>query len=274
MKERISFNDKIMTMGSCFSDEIGRRLSETGFDVLRNPFGTIYNPASIARSAERLDSRLTFAGSDVVKTPCDGYTSFSHHSSFNRPDEEEFLSYANESLAKAADFYEKAGWVFLTFGTAWVFRHLERGIIVSNCHKLPASQFRREFLELEQCVALIEKTVSAHPEKNWILTVSPVRHLADGAHGNTSSKSTLMLAIDRILKNRPNVFYFPAYEIVNDELRDYRFYEADMTHITSQAADYIFERFTDFAIDDSCLGRMAANVRENRRLSHRTIVKR
>lgn len=274
LRERIGPGDKIVTLGSCFSDSIGTRLASTGFDVLQNPFGTLYNPASIAASVERLDSGTPFTADDLVETPSDGFASFSHHSSFNRPSAEEFLDNANRSLAEASAFFREARWVALTFGTAFVFRHVLRDVIVSNCHKLPAAEFRREFLSIGECVALIQKTISSHHEKRWVLTVSPIRHLSDGAHCNTLSKSTLLLAVDKVLGCDPSAAYFPAYEIMNDELRDYRFYDAAMTHPTEQAADYIFERFTDFAIDPSCRGRMDETLRENRRAAHRPLIKR
>ena len=266
----ISGHDGTVTLGSCFSDEIGRRLSETGFNVLCNPFGTLYNPASIAKSVELLAGGKHFTEDDIVRTP-DGFASFFHHSRFNRPTADEFLDNANRCLERDSEFFAKAGFVLVTYGTAWVFRHKERNMTVSNCHKLPASEFERSRLDVEQCAALTEKMVSAFPEKTWIFTVSPIRHLADGAHGNRLSKATLLLAIDKALEGKKNAFYFPAYEIMEDELRDYRFYQENMTHPTGQAADYIFERFADFAIDPSpeCRERMAEALKELKRTGHR-----
>ena len=268
--KRISSTDGTVTLGSCFSDEIGRRLSETGFKVLCNPFGTLYNPASIARSVELLAEGRHFTEDDIVRTP-DGFSSFYHHSKFNRASAEEFLDNANRCLERDSESFAKAGFVLVTYGTAWVFRHKERNMTVSNCHKLPASEFERSRLDVEQCAALTEKMVSAFPEKTWIFTVSPIRHLADGAHGNRLSKATLLLAIDKALEGKKNAFYFPAYEIMEDELRDYRFYQENMTHPTGQAADYIFERFADFAIDPSpeCRGMIAEALKELKRAGHR-----
>lgn len=266
----ISGYDGTITLGSCFSDEIGRRLSETGFKVLCNPFGTLYNPASIAKSVELLAGEKHFTEGDIVRTP-DGFASFFHHSRFNRPTADEFLDNANRRLEKDSESFAKAGFVLVTYGTAWVFRHRERDMIVSNCHKLPAAEFERSRLDVEQCAALTERMVSDFPGKTWIFTVSPIRHLADGAHGNRLSKATLLLALDKALDGKENAFYFPAYEIMDDELRDYRFYEENMTHPTGQAADYIFERFADFAIDPSpeCRERMAEALKELKRTGHR-----
>jgi hypothetical protein len=267
----ISTKDRTVTLGSCFSDEIGHRLSDNGFEVLCNPFGVLYNPASIARSVELLAGDRRFTEGDIVSTQ-DGFSSFYHHSRFNRPTAEEFLDNANRSLEQASAFFSQARFALVTFGTAWVFRHRQRDMIVSNCHKLPAAEFERSMLSAEQCGALVEGMVSAFPDKTWIFTVSPIRHLADGAHGNRLSKATLLLAVDGVVKAHPlNCFYFPAYEIMEDELRDYRFYQENMTHPTSQAADYIFERFTDFAIDPSpgCRNRMAEALKELKRAGHR-----
>ena len=232
----------ILMMGSCFSTEVGSRLAAGGWPVTLNPFGILFNPASIARSLERLESREPFTAEDVI--PREGqFCSFHHHGSFRRPTPEAFLENANAALKAGADAFEAAHTVVLTLGTAWVFRHIERGIIVSNCHKVPAREFVRERLSVEETVALLAPVIARHADKRWILTVSPVRHLADGLHGNQVSKATLILAADALSERFPNVEYFPSYEIMTDELRDWRWWAANRTHPAPEAVEIICDRF-------------------------------
>ena len=232
----------ILMMGSCFSTEVGRRLQEEGYCVTLNPFGILFNPASIAHSLERLESRKPFTPDDVI--PREGqFCSFYHHGSFRRETPQAFLLEANAALQAGADAFDSAQIVVLTLGTAWVFRHLARNIIVSNCHKVPAREFSRERLSVEETVALLAPVVERHPDKRWILTVSPVRHLADGLHGNQVSKATLVLAADALAERFSNVEYFPSYEIMVDELREPRWYAANGTHPSPEAVDLITERF-------------------------------
>ena len=140
------------------------------------------------------------------------------------------------------------GWVVVTLGTAFIYTDKESGNVVANCHKLPADRFERTMISADQVYDALSQYVAARPDRQWIFTVSPVRHLADGLHANTLSKATLHLGIEKLVNRYPNAHYFPAYEILMDELRDYRFYADDMMHPTQQAADYIFERFMDFAL--------------------------
>ena len=236
----------ILMMGSCFSTEVGERLIAQGRDVTLNPFGILFNPASIASSLLRLESGRPFTPEDVI--PREGqYVSFFHHGSFRRPTPEEFLENANSSLEKGVEAFAKADCIILTLGTAWVFRHIERNYIVSNCHKVPAREFSREFLSVEQIEELLSPIIERHPEKRWIFTVSPIRHMADGLHGNQLSKSTLIVAIDRIRKNFPSsVDYFPSYEIMMDELRDHSYYIDGGNHPSPEAVDIIARRFGMF----------------------------
>ena len=267
LEKKLTYRSKIFFFGSCFATEIGETMQSLNFDVRINPFGVLYNPASIASSISRLSSRFPFAESDIVCSQ-GRYTSFFHHSSFDRDTPEEFLENANRCLAEDSALFAEADTCIVTLGTAWVFRHTGRNIIVSNCHKIPASDFRRERLSVEEVESYLESFVSAHPEKQWIFTVSPIRHLKDTAHGNQLSKATLLLAIDYLSSKYNNVYYFPAYEIMMDELRDYRFYQENMTHPTPQAVKYIFDRFADAAIDSSCIAAMAAAEKELRRSRH------
>ena len=245
--------DEIMVLGSCFADETGRRLSECGMDVCVNPFGTLYNPVSVCNSISRLQCGVPFIQEDCVEMGAGAglVCSFSHHTSFARPTPEAFLANANAVLEVASARWKSASKVLITLGTAWCWRHLPEGEIVSNCLKRPAGEFSRERLTVPQTAALLKSLVQRYPDKFFVFTVSPIRHLSDGAHGNQVSKSILLLALEEVCAAFPDrTVYFPAYEILLDELRDYRFYAEDMVHPSPQAAEYVFGKFLSFAFPD------------------------
>jgi len=376
--EKITRGSNILMLGSCFTTNIGQMLQSYGFNVLINPFGVLYNPASIAACLERiavaaLERTINsetgrngstgwpyFTNNDVIDISLnsttdkgciiqdsypfpsattdiptkkatnyttsqtaslppleDGnleeathrnprrYCSFHHHSSFAKDTPEEFLESANRSLAQAAEFFKKADTIVITLGTSYVFRHIERDMIVANCRKINPKEFSRELLSIDEATESLRRicstinnptaiSVSKAPladtcnlnlqkgaanktttcnSRNIIFTVSPIRHMADGAHGNLISKSTLLHAINRVTfhsnvcsktdttsgathkttsilpaQKTNNVSYFPSYEIMMDELRDYRFYAEDMVHPSETAVKYIFERFKESAI--------------------------
>jgi len=269
----ISYDDDILMLGSCFTDNMGDKLSGAGFDVCANPFGTLFNPKSIANSFFRLKNDVGFTSSDCIQMGAGAglICSFSHHTAFARASEKDFLDNANDSLSKASAFFKDCGKVILTFGTAWCFRLNSTGLIVTNCLKRDAKEFTREMMTMEETFSVIEGMVSS-VDKKFIFTVSPIRHLSDGAHGNQLSKSTLLLAIEEICRKYPEKCeYFPAYEIMMDELRDYRFYAEDMSHPSNQAIDYIWERFCDFALTEENRRKAADNLRAAKRSSHRQI---
>lgn len=243
-KVKIGYRDKVMFLGSCFADEIGSKMSELRFSVSVNPFGVLFNPSSIVASIEKMIDNSSFDAEIVVKNK-DVYFSRMHSGLFASLDENILLSNVNESLIKAREFFSKSEFVVVSLGTAWVYRYIKGDFVVANCHKSPASEFKREFLNPQEIYDQFAKVISAHPEKNWIFTVSPVRHFKDGAHGNQLSKSSLHLAIELLKNSFHNVSYFPAYEILNDELRDYRFYATDMLHPSEMAVDYIWQRFAE-----------------------------
>ena len=244
----ISHSDKIMLLGSCFSDNIGQCLACRGFDVCINPFGTLYNPASILQALSDLIDKEKFDEGEVFEY--NGlWHSFRHHSKFSKQTKEEALNIINHKFAKAKEFLEETKVLIITFGTAFVYSNIETSEIVANCHKLPAKNFERYRLDVDQIVKEWGVFLSGFEEKfpglKIIFTVSPIRHLADGAHGNQISKSTLLVAVDKLLECLSFTSYFPSYEIMMDELRDYRFYAADMKHPSDVAVQYIFERFSD-----------------------------
>ncbi len=305
----IAHSDPVCVLGSCFADEMGARLAAAGFDVLRNPFGTLYNPASLAAAVARLDSAEPFTQEDCVEMGAGAglVCSFSHHTAFARPTAEEFLAHANARLSEDAARWRDCRVVLLTLGTAWVWRALERPgqPVVANCLKRPAREFAHELLSVEACAELLRSIIEAHPEKRFLLTVSPIRHLGAGAHANTVSKSTLHLAVEDLVAGyccaeapqakrsaaiplegvqgvktygfrsggiaTPRVAYFPAYEIVTDELRDYRFYADDLVHPAPAAVQLIWERFLDACTDPADRERILAAERASRAASHRPL---
>ena len=260
----ISYSDRIAVLGSCFADEIGGRLSAAGFQVLCNPFGALYNPVSIGNAVARLGSGVPFTRDDVVEMGAGAglFCSFSHHTSFARETPEAFLENANQALEEASACWKDCNRVIVTLGTAWAFRHDGTGETVANCLKRPAAEFSRYRLGVAHTAAILQGLVQRHPGKQFIFTVSPVRHLADGAHGNQLSKGTLLLATEGLP-------YFPAYEIMMDELRDYRWWAEDMVHPSRQAAAYLCDRFVEWALPVCEWDRYEAKMKEWRQSQHR-----
>lgn len=273
-KVGVSLNDKIVILGSCFADNMGQKMVDLGFDVCLNPFGTLYNPVSVCNSVARLTSGIPFSKDECVQMGAGAglVCSFSHHTSFARRTEDEFLQVANASLKEASLRWKAASKVIITLGTAWIYEYTRSGETVSNCLKIEAKEFTRRRLSVRETATLLMNMIARHPEKEFMFTVSPIRHFKDGAHGNQISKSTLLLALDEVLAKFPErCEYFPAYEIVLDELRDYRFYSPDMIHPSAQAVDYLWSRFVRFAMPESELPALDARRRELLRAQHRPI---
>ncbi len=235
--------DKVCILGSCFANSIGEKLIEEGYDVCLNPFGTLYNPVSIANSIARLDSAIPFRAEECVEMGANAgkICSWWHHTSFARVDANDFLENANAALAKASAAWKESSVVIITLGTARVWKLVSSGEVVSNCLKRPGREFSHEMLSVGQVSAVLGSIVRKHPEKEFIFTVSPIRHMGEGAHLNTLSKAALHLGLEPILGDRAS--YFPAYEILIDELRDYKFFAADGSHPSQEAVDIICERF-------------------------------
>jgi hypothetical protein len=249
---KITYSDPVMFIGSCFASEIGSRMAEGRMQVMINPAGTVYNPVSVASTLNTIMSGEEFSKADLH---CfDGtWLSFTHYMDFASEDPVKVLEKINTSSAEAAGFLQRAKFLFITFGTARVFRLKETGTIVSNCHKLPAGLFDRELLKADEILTLWNRQLDnisiLYPGLKIIFTISPVRHWKDGAHGNQVSKSVLFLAIEELLAHPCKPMYFPAYELIIDELRDYRFYDDDMLHPSKVAVDYIWEAFSQCFMD-------------------------
>ncbi|MBK8658116.1 MAG: GSCFA domain-containing protein [Bacteroidetes bacterium] len=240
----ISHADRLMFIGSCFSENIGRRFQQARFTATINPFGQQYNPASIAQSIELLLRGKEFTASDLFFYN-EQYHSFAHHGSFSRSTVEETLELINAKFWEAATQIKTASVLYLTPGTSHVFRWKSSGEIVSNCHKLPGHQFEQQIMTPQDIYSSWQKAIAAlrevNPALKIVFTVSPVRYLANGAYQNSVSKAHLFAAIFQLHQELPNTCYFPAYELMMDDLRDYRFYAEDMIHPNAIAIDYVWQ---------------------------------
>lgn len=271
-KRPISYADRMLLMGSCFSENIGNWLSDHFMDVLVNPFGILYNPASIAHSLRLLTEEKNYTEADLFEHQ-GLFRSFDHHSRYSAPTAAETLQLMNESREAATEQLREADLLLITFGTAWVYALKEEGRTVSNCHKLPERLFERRKLSVTEIVsewsALIEHLTAINPKLQIIFTVSPIRHIKDTLHGNQLSKATLLLAIDELQAAFEQVSYFPAYELLMDDLRDYRFYASDMVHPSETAVSYIQSKFAGVYFDRNTENLFAACEKFKRALDHK-----
>lgn len=238
----IDHSTPIVMLGSCFTDNIGTRLLTDGFDVSVNPMGALYNPATIARVVNRALERRNYTVTDLYEHS-GVWHCLDYASRRQGRDPELILKELNDDFNAFSDTLNRASTWIVTFGTSWVFNHLPTKTLVGNCHKLPMNQFMRSRMSVDEIVQLWQPLMV--PGRRIIFTVSPVRHLSDGLDGNTLSKATLRLAVDSLTSDINQGEYFPAFEIQLDELRDYRFYAADMKHPSEVAIDYIYSRFAD-----------------------------
>lgn len=245
---KITLADKFFTIGSCFSDEIGEKLAENKFLTSQNPFGTVYNPISIHHLLLLgLNKQFPSAWSYAVNE--DIHFNYHFHSSFSALSRNEIENSIQKSISNANEFLSIATRVVITYGTSFVYRLKSNREIAANCHKMPSALFEKELLTESDIVKSFEgfysKLKSVNPSAKVILTVSPVRHLKDTLELNAVSKSTLRMACHALISKFPDVEYFPAYEILLDDLRDYRFYKTDRIHPTEEAVEYIWGKFID-----------------------------
>jgi hypothetical protein len=246
--EKITYNDGVMFIGSCFASSIGSRMEIGHLPVMINPAGTVFNPVSVSNTIDTIISGKEFTMEDL-SFHNGTWFSFYHYTDFSSDDPEKVLDKINRRSKLAFNFLKNAGFLFITFGTARIYRLKETGMIVSNCHKMPSAKFSTELLQVSDIVTLmhrqIDRLYALFPRLKIIFTISPVRHWKDGAHGNQVSKSTLFLAVEELLKHSASLKYFPAYELLMDDLRDYRFYNDDMLHPSDTAINYIWEEFSE-----------------------------
>ena len=274
LEPRLRHSDKLLVMGSCFAEHIGARLEEMKFHAVVNPYGVLYNPLSISEGLSRLIDQRPFTEKELHEFPDGGWNTWLHHSRYSNPDKQEALAKINRSMSTAWERLTEADTLIITLGTAWVYCLADTGDIVGNCHKVPERTFHRRRLQVSEIVdalsSIIHRIADINPKLRIIFTVSPVRHLKDGLHGNQLSKSTLLLAIDELCQAYPiQCHYFPAYEIVMDELRDYRFYAEDMAHPSKQAIDYVWECFVEHCIDREAQQFMMQWEKVARAIDHR-----
>ncbi len=274
---RISYTDSIISIGSCFASHLQERLDYYKFPSFKNPFGTLFHPLSIEKSLQRTCLEQPFTEADFFLQD-DLWLSFDLHSQWASSSLPTLLSQLNTSLIDFSKALTEASFLIITLGTAWVYEHLPTGTIVANCHKQPQIIFKKHLLSLSKIRASLKHIVQLVQEKQpnikIIFTVSPVRHLKDGAQENLLSKSLLICAIHELLgtggKNKSgNLLYFPSYEILMDELRDYRFYKEDMLHPNEQAIQYIWERFAETFFTSSTQSLMQEVANIQRALAHR-----
>lgn len=245
-KKTITYNDKLLLVGSCFSDNIGMKLQEAKFSTLFNPTGIVFDPLSLATHLTDYATQKQYGETDLVEY--DGlWHSWLHHSDFSCEQKQQTLALINEAIVAAHQQLQSASHLFITLGTAFSYQLIERQIAVANCHKAPKSWFQKQLLEIDEMVDALQKSINAvtqlTPGIQIIFTVSPVKHIRDGIVENNRSKARLLEVAHRLVHNHANCSYFPAYEWINDVLRDYRFYTADMAHPNDQAIAFVFEQF-------------------------------
>lgn len=268
---QIEHSDKILTLGSCFAENISAYLQSAKIRVLENPFGVLYNPKSILNSLNLLLEEKGFVESDLIFHDSE-FHSFYHHSSFSSHDKDVCLKNINDGLRSTLEFLTEADLVIITLGTAFAYKHIESDKIVSNCHKIPQKYFERFRLGLDEIINSLKKQLEIIHKFNKnvkvIFTVSPIRHWRDGAVDNQLSKAGLLMAVNEV-KNNSDVFYFPSYEIMMDDLRDYRFYENDLLHPNKIAIEYIWNKFRECHISDKANQIIEKFVKLEKAYNHR-----
>ncbi len=273
---KMDYLKRMMFFGSCFSENIGQKLIDLKFNVDLNPFGILYNPVSIANSLKILIEKRIFNENDLFQDQ-GLWSSFCHHGRFSDTNPRAVLEMINSRIAMSSEFLLKADFLIITFGTSWVYELKRTGQVVSNCHKVPAAEFKHFRLGVYEITEayreLLEELWKFNPNLKVVFTVSPIRHWKDGAVENQVSKATLLLAIDRLLNGFGDTKcrYFPSYELMMDELRDYRFYAEDMLHLSPVAIDYIFERFNRTIISNECMNVAKDVVRIRKAVLHRPV---
>lgn len=264
----INHDSNIVMLGSCFTDNVGEMLERDGFKVTHNPMGPLYNPASLSRTislALNTERAITLKQDSVGLWHCLDFAT-----QYTARDKDELLKIVNSDLDNLADKIRTCSTLIITLGTAFIFS-LKDSTVVGNCHKFPPSEFSRIRLTVDEVAKYLNEINAAIPEGiNLIFTVSPIRHTADTLHGNQLSKATLQLGIAALPDSR--ILYFPAYEIMLDDLRDYRFYADDLKHPSSMAIEYIYEKFQQYYMTTKTIGQALLNRKESKRSSHRQIL--
>ena len=266
-------SDRVVMMGTCFSDNIGAKMRHAMMQVTVNPFGTLYNPLSIASGISRLVTGTPIAGNTLFAQ--NGvWNSYAFHSRYSLADKQSTLDRMNDQIARAHCQLKSCHALVVTLGTAVVYRLKSTGQVVANCHKVPQHEFSRRMDAVDEMAQVLEQMVQEfhhfNPSAQVIFTVSPIRHIADGLDVNSLSKASLRVAVNEVVTAHPDfVAYFPSYEIMMDDLRDYRFYATDMVHPSEVAVEYIWQAFQATYFDDRSAQAIARCERVGKRLQHR-----
>lgn len=271
---QIGYDDKMMFFGSCFSEHFSDYFEEHRFSVGRSPFGILFNPLSIAQGLDFLtgEKHLDASFFDYFD---EKWISFAHHGRFSNPDKSAFLELIDQEMKAGKDFLKNTDYLFLTFGTSYYYFHLKKEIIVANCHKVPAAAFEKRRASAEEIRrafdAFFAWRAANASQLKVIFTVSPVRHLADGFHENQLSKANLLLAVDALCQQHPETYYFPSYEIFQDDLRDYRFYDKDLCHPSAQGIEYVKDIVIESMFSESAKQKLIIVEKEVKRSKHREL---
>ncbi|MDH7462665.1 GSCFA domain-containing protein [Chitinophagaceae bacterium 26-R-25] len=250
----VQYGENIMLMGSCFTEHIGNRLEELKFNTLQNPNGILFDPVSVCKSLVSYIENKQYTADDLFYLN-ELWQSWQHHSRFSGMDQQNVLAQINASQQRAHDFLMNADWLIVTLGSSFSYRLAENNESVANCHRAPAQTFRKHLLSIEETVTSLDTTMHRlfHFNKKLkiIFTISPVRHIRDGVVENNRSKARLLEAVHHMVNKFDRLHYFPAYELVIDVLRDYRFYDVDMVHPNYPATEFVFEKFVQHYFSDA-----------------------
>jgi len=245
-KNQIDYNSKVLLLGSCFVENIGEKLDYYKFPILQNPFGILFQPSAIEHLISRAVNDEPFTEEDIFFYN-EQWHCFEVHSSLSNQSKDEFLKRLNKKRTQLLDFIKSATHIVFTFGTSWVYENIDTNSFVANCHKIPQKKFNKKLLSVDELTIALNNTVSfirsINTNANIITTVSPVRHVKDGIVENTRSKAHLIASLHQVVNSAERVYYFPSFEIMMDELRDYRFYKEDLIHPNNTAISIIWEAF-------------------------------
>lgn len=250
--QRISYQDNIFVIGSCFTEHIGGRLASLKLSVMQNPNGILFDPLSVCRSLDSYIQQKKYGFEDLFELN-ELWQSWQHHSLFSGMDKRQVLEKINQSQQAAHEFLKNTDWLIITLGSAFFYQLTETGEPVANCHRAPAQWFHKRLTGIDEIVSSMDESINRlfefNPELKIILTVSPVRHIREGVVENNRSKSRLIEAVHLLVEKYEKLYYYPAYELVIDVLRDYRFYDIDLVHPNYAATEFVFEKFVEFYLD-------------------------
>ncbi|MDB5232537.1 MAG: hypothetical protein JWN76_3342 [Chitinophagaceae bacterium] len=251
LQPAISYNDKILMMGSCFTEHIGNYLQSVKFSILQNPNGILFDPLSVSYALISYIKNKKYSAEELVLLD-DMWHSWKHHSRFSSSNMEDALSQMNDAQQEAHLFLKEASWLVITLGSSFVYKLAENNKPVANCHKAPAAMFKKELYSIDTIISSLENAIRQlfdfNPSIHIIFTISPVRHLRDGVVENNRSKARLIEAVHHLISGSEKMHYFPAYELVIDVLRDYRFYDIDLAHPNYAATSFVLEKFSEFCL--------------------------